>query len=165
MTKPRGAGVARRANALAARNRSTLERYLASLTSPRTRETRLEGLERIARLFGKSADRVDWGALRNAQTSSIAAKLAATAYGFETLDGSMKSLRGVLRQGFADGTMTERELELAIDVERPDRIRERLRAADARVEARRNGTEVALGPAGDTWAMLYDARKARRETT
>lgn len=126
-----------RCAALAERNVTVLERYIASKI-PRTQQTMLEGLDRIAKMNGKVPERVDWGALRRPHTLAIASALAGSTYRFKCIQLAMTALRGVLRQAHAMGRMSDAELAEAIGLDKPWRIREHLIAMDKETEERRN---------------------------
>lgn len=126
-----------RADVLAARNVTVLERFLASCAHPVSRQVMLEALDRIAKLSGKVAERVDWGALRERHTRAIITMLAASKYKTSTIRLSTAALRGVLRMAVTMGTMTQDECVQAIRFDKPWRLRELAQAADAELERRR----------------------------
>jgi site-specific recombinase XerC len=133
--RSRAVGV--RADVLAARNVTVLERFLASRTNDASRQVMLEALDRVAKLSGKVAERVDWGALRERHTKAIVAMLAASDYSTSTSRLSLSALRGVFRMAVTMGRMTREEYGDATKMGKPWRERQLAQAVDAELERRR----------------------------
>ena len=133
----RSRAVGLRADALATRNVTVLERFLASRANDVSRQVMLEALDRIAKLSGKVAERVDWGALRERHTRAIVAMLSSSNYSVATSRLSMSALRGVLRMAVTMGNMTREEYVDATKLEKPWRVRQLALAVDAEIERRR----------------------------
>jgi integrase/recombinase XerD len=89
-----------------------VERFLYGYSSPRSRQTMLEGLQRVAKVCNVPFRRMRWGELTWAHTSAIQARLAeyrqenGSSYSRATLHVSMAALRGLLLVCSKTGYMT-----------------------------------------------------------
>jgi hypothetical protein len=129
--------VRERADLLAARSATVLDRFLAGRKG-RTRSNYLEALDRIAALYGKRAEQVAWHSLRSANVDKIIARMAVTHYSANSMRVTMVALRNVLRQAHAEGLMTDAELEEACRPRpRPWALKAKREAQDAATVAER----------------------------
>jgi site-specific recombinase XerD len=103
---PAPAGVAPLLASLSTADGDPLRRFLAECQSPRTRETMVEALDRVAKLLGApSADAVPWASLRKVHLLSIKAALAKS-YSHRTCNVTLTAVRGVLRMAWDLELMT-----------------------------------------------------------
>jgi len=88
--------------------------YIRSL-SDGSQRTMKAALENIARIFGVSAEQLDWTKIRYQHVQAIRATLVET-YAPATANRHMAALRGVLKEAWRLGYITAEEYQRAIDV-------------------------------------------------
>jgi integrase len=97
--------------------------YLASLNTPKSRQTAVESMRRIARAMGADKGdhqawlRVPWSELTYGETNTIRARVVAV-HGAETARLTISVLRGVLRSAFRLGLMPANRYLRAVSLDR-----------------------------------------------
>jgi integrase len=92
-----------------------MRRFLAGCRSPRTAQTMLEALERIAGLLGVTPADVPWPQLRRIHVDDIAIQLGRR-YSKRTVNVTLAALRGVLRTAWEIGHMDGDDYTRAVAV-------------------------------------------------